>query len=439
MLGKINQYIQDNGLIKSPDRLLLAVSGGVDSMVLLHIFQKLPYVIGVAHMNFGLRENDSDADEQFVKKYCEENQIQFYSKKVDTIQYMEANKLSIQMAARELRYNWFETLKKENNYHHVLTAHHSDDSIETIFINIIRGTGLRGLKGISSNENAIRPLLQISRLEIEEYAKLNNIKWREDVSNSKDVYLRNKLRLKILPMFDELGKHWRESMLQLSEDVALAEKMLGKFYEENIDALYSDNKIFIEQLHKIDNGDWLLRNLLIRLGFTHSTISDILLNLNIQNGKTYESDGFILVRERGYYSVIDKAQNSSQHNSYYISQNDLECVMKNGRVSIKKINVDDFDKKYIQGDAYLDFDLLRFPLTVRKWELGDYFIPMGMKGKKKLSDYFIDEKFTFQQKENTFVIVSEGNIVCILGHRIDDRYKITENTNCIYHINKRNG
>lgn len=438
MLEKLKEYIAEKGLFEPTDHLLLAVSGGIDSMVMLHLFQQLPYKLAVAHVNFKLRGEESDADEQFLRAYCQSHSIELFVKHADTISYSDNNKVSIQMAAREIRYAWFRGLKQSKGFSKVLVAQHADDSIETTFINIIRGTGIAGLKGIISNEHASRPLMCFSRAEIDQFAKQNNIKWREDSSNAKNDYLRNNLRNKILPLLDEISDSWRSNIVQLNKDVEETELILSKYYSEHVDKIFRNNLINVEGVQKLTSGKWLLRKLLINLGFTHDTITDILENLNVQIGRTFESEKVILRKQRDGFSVEERGVVSKYIEDTF-NLDDHEITIKDHTILIQKLNGFSPDFKFEKLSQYLDLEKLIFPLKIRTWQYGDWFIPLGMKGKKKLSDYFVDKKFTFQQKENTFVIVSEGNIVCILGHQTDERYKLSENTRRILHLRILNG
>lgn len=439
MFAKLNDYIQQHQLLNEHDRLLLGVSGGVDSMVLLHLFQQLPYELSVAHVNFGLRGKESDEEEAFVVEYCNKFNIKVHPIRVDTMAYVYTQKVSIQMAARSLRYDWFEKLKQEYQYAHVLTAHHSDDSVETIFINILRGTGLSGMKGITSNDKAIRPLLPFTRSEIIDYANAVNLSWREDSSNKKEDYLRNRLRHSILPEIDKLNENWRQKLIQLSEDIAVSENILTDFYHENLPKFYLNETIYLNELSKLNYSDWMFRRLLISLGFTHQTISDILLNLDVQKGKLFESAEFVLQKQADSFAVIAKNENQLTEFSEFIVEQQNLVKLSNKIFELNSIRAEDFSKDYKVKESYLDYNKLQFPLLIRRWHPGDWFIPFGMKGRKKLSDYFVDEKFTIQEKENTFVIVSGEDIVCILGHRIDERYSIKEDTSIIYHIKQKHG
>lgn len=442
MLDILKQYITENSLLKPSDRLLLAVSGGVDSMVMLHLFEQLPYEFSVAHVNFQLRAAESEADEQFLREYCEQRGISLFVYKANTSEYVKEHKVSIQMAARELRYAWFKELMLEHGFQKLLVAQHSDDSVETTMINLLRGTGLSGLKGIVSNTMASRPMLCFNRADILSYAEQNNIKWREDSSNKKSDYLRNKLRNIVLPMLDEVSDSWRTNITQLNRDVQAAEHILNDYYRAHISLLYNNNVINTTALETEQHGKWMFRKLLLELGFSHDTISDILLNINIQTGKYYESDKVLLRKQMDGFFVEQKNMQLNALSSFWLYVDDAKLEMNGTKLAVEcipKENIKSGEMKYEKDFMYLDADKLSFPLEVRKWKAGDRFRPLGMKGFKKLSDYFVDKKITIQQKESTFVMLSEGIIVCILGHQIDDRYKITEQSKHIYRIKYING
>lgn len=439
MLQKLKDYIESTGIIKPNDRLLLAVSGGIDSMVMLTLFQSLPYYFEVAHMNFGLRAEESDADQRFVEEYCRLKNIILHIQKVDTSAYMEQEKVSTQMAARSLRYTWFEELKAKQKLNKLATAHHSDDSIETIFINLIRGTGISGLKGIVSNEIAIRPLLCFNRDEIKTFALDQNIKWREDSSNLKEDYLRNKLRHSILPMFDDVNKQWKSNLLQLGNVIESTEAILEEYYQSHLSDFFDGSRIDILALKNIQNANWMFQRLLTTFNFTYSTSLDIYHHLDIHKGKFYESTTHRLVKQDGYFDILLGKEEQLEEYCRITEETSTIKMEDNIQYSIQKVDISSFNNRYEDGQVYLDYAKLSFPLIVRRWKAGDWFIPLGMKGKKKLSDYFVDEKFTIKEKENTFVIVSEEDIVCILGHRTDDRYKIKNDTEFIYTIKQTNG
>ncbi len=442
MLDILKQYISENSLLNPNDRLLLAVSGGVDSMVMLQMFEQLPYSISVAHVNFQLRAEESDGDEQFVREYCKSKGIPLFVNAINTKAYMQEHKVSVQMAARELRYTWFKQLMKEEGFEKLLVAQHSDDSVETTMINLIRGTGLSGLKGIVSNNMATRPMLCFSRKDILKYAHEHSIIWREDSSNQKSDYLRNKLRNDVLPELDELSPSWRNNIIQLNRDIEAAEHILNEYYNAHISLLYNNNIIHTQELHRLGHGKWMFRRLLLELGFSHDTISDILNHLDIQTGKYYESAEVILRKQAEGFYVEYKDKALSYSNVFWLYADDTKLTIHGTDLAVEHIKTEGVnfaEFNFENGMMYLDADKLNFPLQIRKWQPGDRFRPLGMKGFKKLSDFFVDKKFTFQQKENSFVMLSEDNIVCILGHQIDDRYKISEQSNYIYRIKYING
>jgi tRNA(Ile)-lysidine synthase len=439
MLEKLRQYIAQKELLKPHDRLLLAISGGVDSMVMLSLFQQLPYEIAVAHVNFGLRGTESDGDEEFIRHYCLQHQLTLYTHHANTKEYALQHKVSIQMAAREIRYKWFKEIQQQHQYTKLLVAQHTDDSIETTFINIIRGTGISGLKGVVTNEIAVRPMLCFNRKGIQEYALQNAIEWREDSSNAKNDYLRNKLRNTILPMFDEISDTWRDAVIKLNKDVEESEAILSAYYETNVSTIYNANYIFIDKVKELEFGFWLLRRVLISLGFSHDTISDIVNSLDIQKGKYFESEYYKITKEENCFYVEQKLFHPKNRIDLELHTATDEFQIDSIQYKIEQLDVSVFDNVYTPGENYVDADKLIFPIKIRNWRAGDAFRPLGMKGSKKLSDYFVDKKFTIQQKENTFVIVSGDDIVCILGHQTDDRYKIEATTSRIYHIKSKNG
>lgn len=433
MLQKLQEYIDKHRLFTSENKLLLAVSGGLDSVVMLDLLHRLGYTFEVAHMNFQLRANESLGDEEFVKNLCNHLKIPVHIKRVDTSKVQVDEKISIQMAARKLRYDWFQELKKEHHLDYLLTAHHADDSIETVLINILRGTGLSGLKGIVHNDMGVRPMLCFSRSEIHDYAKANHIHWREDSSNSKEDYLRNKLRLNIMPQLDNIAHQWRANVLKLSEDISVSEKILDKHYRDQLNIIFSNNKYQISEIKNREEGYWLFRKSLLEFNFSHGTIDDIILNIDSQTGAIFSSNTHRLIKDRNDF-IVEELNDFASSEEIKIGA-DLS-IENNTKYTVELVLLDRTDKpeKIYKNEVYLDYDKLDFPLNIRHWQAGDWFIPFGMKGKKKLSDFFIDEKFSIQQKENTFVLVSGNIIAAILNNRVDDRYKIIDSTNRILKV-----
>ncbi|MFN5704444.1 MAG: tRNA lysidine(34) synthetase TilS [bacterium] len=433
MLQKLQEYIDKHRLFATENKLLLAVSGGLDSVVMLDLLHRLGYDIQVAHMNFNLRGDESNQDEVFVRNLCQRLKVEFHVKQVDTLKLQVDEKISIQMAARKLRYDWFQELREKFKIDYLLTAHHADDSIETVLINILRGTGLSGLKGIVHNDMGVRPMLCFSRSEIHDYAKANHIQWREDSSNSKEDYLRNKLRLNIMPQLDNIAHQWRANVLKLSEDIAISEKILEKHFQEDLIHIFSNNIFDINQIKNREDGCWLFRKSLLNFNFSHGTIDDIILNIDSQSGAIFSSNTHRLIKDRN--KLILEALIETALSEEIIIESDLSIKnVSKQRVELKVLDISERPESFQGSEIYVDYDKLEFPIQIRHWQAGDWFIPMGMKGKKKLSDFFIDEKFSIQKKENTFVIVSGKIIAAILNNRVDDRYKITGTTNRILKV-----
>lgn len=425
MLQKLQTHIDANLSFLKGKKLLLAVSGGLDSMVLTHLFQKLNYSIGIAHCNFQLREVESFGDQTFVQEYADTNKIPIYTTLFDTQSYANDYKLSTQVAARELRYNWFYELLENEGYDFVLTAHHADDNLETFLINLSRGTGLEGLTGIpKQNEQIVRPFLIFSRDEIESYAKQSNIQWREDSSNASDKYLRNKIRHHLIPILKELNPtflasfqktqdYLREAQL-LVEDAA--ELVFQQVVEEKEDGIYFS----IIKLLQLDNYKSYLYQWLKEFGFT--AWEDIYDLVKAQSGKYVISEGFRLLKDRDF--LILSSIETLENDVFYIqeSEKQIEFPVK------LRLSDESHIKKPSDECIFVDKEKLKFPLKIRKWQEGDYFYPSGMHGKKKVSKYFKDVKFSLIDKEKTWLLCSDNQIVWIINHRADQRYLATEYT-----------
>ncbi len=431
MLERFNTFIKAGKLFSGRHRILLAVSGGIDSMVMLDLFRKSRYPIGIAHCNFTLRGNESDIDQSFVRSYAEENNIPFFTVAFETEVYAGEKGLSIQMAARELRYNWLCRLSLEENYHYIATGHSIDDSIETFFINLSRGTGIHGLTGISDKQGVIvRPLLFATRKEIEEYAEKNNIRYREDSSNAETKYLRNKFRHKIIPLFEKVNPSFRQSMAATIAHLKATESVFN-----NVISQYRKScvKVFQDQVSidytKLSGNEFsriIIYELLNEYGFNSDQAERILNSAHTGSGKKFYSTGYRLVKDRTTFIITTRSQET---NKTLVIDENTRSIQYPISLKLKKKAVDASFK--ISGDekkACLDFDTLVFPLQLRKWRKGDKFMPLGMNTYKKLSDFFTDHKFSIPDKEKVWLLVSEDEIVWILGHRIDNRFKITQET-----------
>lgn len=426
MLTKFQTHLNTNFPQLKDKKLLLAVSGGIDSMVLMHLFFRLRYSICVAHCNFQLRGKESDADENFVKSEAEKFKIPNYFIRFDTENYSKENKLSIQLAARKLRYNWFQELVSQYQLDFLVTAHHLDDDVETFLINFIRGTGLEGLTGIpAQNRDVIRPLLPFSREEIENYAKENQIQWREDSSNASDKYFRNKLRHDIVPILKELNTGFLDSFQNTLHHLQQAENLVGDasqlVYEKIVKEKKNRAEIHLVQLLQFQNYKAYLYQWLKKLGFT--AWNDIYDLVEAQSGKQVFSETHILLKDRDKLILSERKSNDK---SAVFSIESIESIVNIPlKLTFSKVvNIYESDSNCI----FVDEDKIKFPLTIRKWQEGDFFYPLGMNGKKKLSKYFKDEKYSLFDKENQWLLCSEDQIIWVIGKRADDRFKVLEST-----------
>lgn len=423
-LSEINQ----KKLCTSSDKILLAISGGIDSVVMLDLFKECGFNIAVAHANFQLRDYESDGDEKFVEEICKKNAIPFFTKRFETKGHAKSNHISIQMAARDLRYEWFNELLKERRYDFLATAHHLNDSIETVLLNFVRGSGLEGFDGIASkNQKIIRPMLFATRLEIENYAKENKIAWREDRSNASDNYSRNFIRHQVYPLLKELNpsieKTFGESISKIAGAVGLMEiganQWRQKFERKKGNQILLDKKGF----ESIKNSKSILWILIKKFGFNLDQSTQIIEALHGQSGKRFSSAHFELVIDRDHLII---SKNQVELTETLIELNQTEAALGNFKMKIGK---QENSKLTIDPSiAFLDADKLSFPLRWRKWEPGDSFHPLGMNHKKKLSDFLIDQKISVTDKEMVTVLESGNEIVWVVGHRIDERFKVISST-----------
>ena len=427
MLEKLQLHLNTNFPFLKGKRLFLAVSGGMDSMVLLQLFHQLNYEIAVLHCNFSLRNLESDGDEEFVKYYCESKKIPLFVQKFDTKQFAEDAKLSIQVAARKLRYDWFYEQLADENFDYILTAHHLDDSLETFLINLTRGTGLEGLTGIpAQNDKIIRPFLPFSRVEIEKYIQENNLQWREDSSNASDKYFRNKVRHAIVPVLKELNPNllssFQNTLENLQQTQSLVEDASKLVFQIVVQEEANQLKFNLIELLKLPNYAAYLYQWLKDFGF--SAWQDIYDLVSAQSGKQVFSESHILLKDRDFLILYAKEIYSDKE-EYFIPKELQEVKVP---LKISFCNINDISNTN-SNCIFVDEDFLQFPLTIRKWEEGDYFYPLGMLGKKKLSKYFKDEKMSLIDKTNQWLLCSDNQIVWVIGKRQDERFKITENTN----------
>lgn len=428
MLKKIQDHIEREELFAPNDRILLAVSGGIDSMVMVHVFQSMGVTIGVAHCNFQLRDEESDQDEAFVREYCHRHQLPFFGQRFDTNNYATEHKLSIQMAARELRYIWFDQLLRENNYQFLATAHHLDDSLETSLLNFVRGTGPRGISGIAAkNGQRIRPLLHVTRTEIANYAEEYQIAWREDISNRSLDYSRNVIRQKIVPYLKELNPSLEASFSQFVNRMEGANELMGVALNQWKDQHWQEEsgRILIQKkgLLLFENRASVLYELIKEFGFNLSQCHEVLNAMEAQAGKRFLSDGFELVVDRDQLIVKPV---EPEPITCIISRPDQQVSNGYSFITFRVENNKGFS--HSSQLAFIDHDLLRWPLVWRTWHAGDVFHPLGMPHRKKISDFLIDQKISRADKDRITVLQSGDDIVWIVGLRLDDRFKVSDKT-----------
>ena len=432
MLTKFQNHINENLPFLKGKKLLLAVSGGIDSMVLMRLCIEMKMDISVAHCNFTLRGDESDTDEDFVKSQTDKLQIPIFIKKFDTKEIAEKEKSSIQVVARNLRYEWFNTLLINNDYDYILTAHHLDDSLETFLINFTRGSGLNGLTGIpQQNVSIVRPLLPFSRTEIEIFAKENKVEWREDSSNASDKYLRNKLRHDVIPMLKELNPSllysFENTISNLQQAQSLVDDATRIVYRKVVTDINFQKRINLTELIQLPNYNAYLYQWLEPLGFSDwESINDL---ATAQSGKQIHSQNHTLLKDRNFLIVFAK-QESEKTTLFLIEKEQKEVKFP---LKVKFCNVDDISNQ-ATNTIFVDEDKLQFPLVIRKWQEGDWFYPHGLNGKKKLSKFFKDEKYSLLDKSEAWLLCSNNQIVWIIGDRQDDRFKVTETTTKILKI-----
>ncbi len=442
LLSRFNAYIEQNALATREDKILLTVSGGVDSMVLLDLFSKSDYSIGVAHCNFQLRGEESEEDEVVVAKRAEMYGVPIYNKRFDTLGEMERTGDSMEMAARRLRYDWFNEIAREHGYTVIAVAHHADDSIETFFINLLRGTGLRGLTGIKKEfGKVVRPLTFATRKEIVEYATANHIPYREDSSNRSTKYLRNKIRLGIIPRVREINPKFTQLMRANLGRLRAAQQFISSCIDIiSKEVISEEGGVYTLHTDRIDPN--MPRNFVVyeilnsRFGFKGDVVDMILRALdNGATGRRVYSKDYVAYIDRGAILVAAIAEDDGCVIS--VEEGAERAYCGNSVLYFESMDIgliESFDLG--ENVALIDIDKLQFPLTLRRWVEGDSFTPLGMSGHKKVSDFLIDEKVSQLEKGRQFVLTSGEEIVWLVGRRIDDRFKISDESENILKITK---
>jgi tRNA(Ile)-lysidine synthase len=435
---KVTTFIVKNHLLTNASKVIVGVSGGADSIALLHFLSHNGYECVAAHCNFHLRGEESDRDEKFVREFCQKLQIPLEVTEFDTEQIANARKISIEMAARDLRYAWFEDLRIQYSADAICVAHHRDDSVETVLLNLIRGTGIKGLTGISPrNGHIARPLLCVNRQEINEYITQHDLPFVTDGTNAETIYLRNKIRLEILPKLEEINPSVREAIERTSDNLRSVEQIYRSEIENHCQSILTESEgktsISIAKLLQFAQPATLLFELLQPFGFNRTVCEEIFAALQGVSGKIFHSTEYLLVKDREELIIKKKEENSSAE--YFITRNEL-AINQPISLTFQIVELADSSIEKEKNLAYFDLDKLKFPLKLRRWQPSDWFIPFGMNGKKKLSDYFTDNKFNLLQKEEAWVLCSGDDIAWIVGERSDNRLRIVKETKRVFIITK---
>ena len=432
LLQKFVEFNRLKHLASRKKTCLLTVSGGLDSTVMCELFYRAGFPFAVAHCNFNLRGKESDGDEQLVRVLAAKYKVDVFVKSFPTKQYAEEKSLSIQLAARELRYAWFEELRKQHQYALVATAHHLNDNIETIIYNLIKGTGIRGLRGIPVKQgHIIRPMLFAARHEIEAFQKEHQIAYREDSSNADDKYTRNKIRHLLIPFMKEINPALEKTFATKIDLFTQLEDLYEKEVSKPVKGLFLERKndiyIPIAKLKKTKNADTVLFEYLKEHSFNTQQVEDILASLDGLTGRQFVTAQARLIKDRRFL-ILSKIE---QHDftTALIQQNDTEVLLGANQLKLTVLKSDEVKISPDKNAAFLDLSKLEFPLIVRHWKQGDYFYPFGMKmKKKKLKKFFTDQKVNLTQKETVWVIESNQKIVWVAGHRTDERFKVLPGT-----------
>lgn len=429
LLNKFQKHISTKQFFREGDRLLLAVSGGMDSVCMCELMMLCGYRFSVAHVNYQLRGEESEGDELFVKNWCEKNQIAFYLKKVDTKQYAEVQKTGIQEAARNLRYEWFEELATQFGFNKILTAHHAGDNLETLLHHFFRGTGLNGLTGIKERRGVfIRPLLFTDKEQIRNFVVEKNIAYREDSSNATNKYTRNFLRHDILPLlkkqYPSIENNILDNLGRFSSLAAEIERHVDKKIRKLEWKEGGSFKYPASGLLRSEFKEQVLLQLLGKFGGAASQLPELLKLLTADSGKYVFSKTHRFLKDRKWVIVTPKLKN--EEGPFLIEENETKISTADGELELKKVG-------HFKSDADANMETinasnLEYPLIFRRWRTGDYFYPLGMKHKKKLSRFFIDQKLSVAEKEKTWVLESSKRIIWVAGLRLDDRFKVG-NTN----------
>lgn len=432
MIEQFLNHIRKNQLCKATDRILLAVSGGVDSMVMLDLFHHTGFDVAVAHCNFQLRPEEAMIEETLVSGVCASKGVPFFVKHFNTTEYAAAKGLSIQVAARELRYDFFEWVAGAHGFSHIATAHHANDVVETVLLNLVRGTGIEGITGIPlTNGKVIRPMLFASREQIVAYASAQQIPWREDSSNQESHYSRNAIRNQVMPVLQSLNPNleagFQLTLERLQGTRAFSSRWLEDLRDKYVVQSGDELRIGLAALGD-KHGAVVLWEWLKASGFNYDQCRQMV--IVHAPGRRFFSGTHQVIVDRDVLIVTKRSEPVLEWHSIEPGQTEIVTVF--GRLQMSVASVADFDKTAPATIAQFDLKRLTFPLLCRNWEPGDSLVPLGMQHRKKLSDLLIDNKFSLQEKERVLVIESAGEIIWVVGLRISDLVKITPVTTEIF-------
>ena len=435
MHDEFKNHLENEQFFSKGEKVILALSGGVDSVVLLHLLMDIDVKVTCAHVNFNLRGVESDKDEIFVKNLCEKLNVPVEILNVDTKSLAKEKKMGTQEIAREIRYEWFEKLLVKLDCSKLITAHHKDDSVETFFINLIRGTGVKGLVGIHKNRNKIcRPLLYVSKVKIRNFAQEESIEFRQDLSNFEDKYLRNNLRNRILPLFEEVQPSFFKTMeknmhrIRQSQDALNYSRaiILEKYVE-----VKNDKSIISKDLFSIEGSAFFLHDILSKFGFTESQVEDILEAPSV--GKKFVTNSSILYIERDSL-IVEKLQIQNKSEEIFTIDSSLNTKSLPINLKFTEGKIEELKLNRDEKNIFVDKEKLTFPLTLRFWKDGDKFWPFGMHGKKLVSDFLTQIKVDASQKRKQWVLLSGDKIIWVVGHRSGHEFRITGKTSTFVKI-----
>ncbi|MGO2103568.1 MAG: tRNA lysidine(34) synthetase TilS [Psychroflexus halocasei] len=432
MISEFRQHLSDQFPELKKSSFLIACSGGVDSMVLADLCLKSHLDFALAHCNFQLRESEADKDEAFVRDYAYQNNIKFFNQTFDTHAFAENEKLSIQEAARDLRYNWFNELLKNTNYDFIITAHHLNDSIETFMINLFRGTGLSGLTGIPvKNDKILRPLLIFTRAEIEDYAEKNKINWREDATNASTKYLRNAIRHKVTPVLEKQTPQFYASFLKTIDHLKADQDLLNNYISQiKVEVCIESEgklKISINKLESYTHKKTILYHLLKDKGF--KAWDDVVNLLSAETGKFKKSQTHLLMKDGDFLSCKNLNDQPVKNKFYQLNKLSDKVSFEAGQLMFENV---DFNFKNSPEHALINPKKLKFPLFIRKVRKNDKFSPLGMTSQKRVWDYLKDKKVSVLDRNEQWVLTDKTNIIWLIGHQIDEKYKvINKDQKCI--------